>query len=264
MQSHMAKNQEHDNQAKLPYPSVRTYGTRWKVMNILWKILFVVSLIWLFLGNLAISHQIRENTAHVNFRKSATMMEATVIDRYVGEDHYRTFYNLTYRFSVDGYQQPFEKKEEVYDLLHEVYKEGSLITIYYQPDDPSNSMLKAMWNDQRRYNQALTIFSAIVVWVPPLLLVGGRWLLFRRIPRKLRKHGVTTTGTITECRNEENGNRQIIIFAFGVPRSSGGRHLIYGQERFTRFPRKFKDDDPLSIRYLLKKPTVFMLEELTS
>jgi hypothetical protein len=256
----MADNQKPNKQTKLPYPSVRTYGTSRKVKNTFWKILLAVSLVWLLFGNLASSHQSRAKTVHLNFRKSATMMEAIVIDRYVGEDQYRTFYTLTYRFSVDGYPQSFEKKEEVYDLLYEVYKEGSLIPIYYQPDDPSDSMLEAMWNDRHWDNQALTIFIAIVVWVPPLLLVGGWWLLFLRIPRKLRKHGVATTGTITECRDEEDGNRQVIIFAFGVPRSSGGRHLVYGQERFTRFPQKFKDGYSLAIRYLPKKPRVFMLE----
>jgi hypothetical protein len=260
----MTDNQNHTEHVKLPHPSVRPYGTRWKVMNILWKIVLVGSLIWLFLGNLAILHQIQENTAHANFQKSAKMMEATVVDRYVGEDQYRTFYTLTYRFSVDGYQQPFEKEEEVYDLLHEVYKEGSLIPIYYQPDDPSNSMLESMWNDQHRDNQALMIFARIVVWVPPLFLLGGWWLLFRHIPRKLRKHGVATTGTITECRDGEDGNRQVVIFAFGVPQSAGAPRLISGQERFSRFPRKFKPGDSLTIRYLPKKPAIFMLEELTS
>jgi hypothetical protein len=260
----MSKNQNPAEHATVPYPSIRVYGTRWKIMNILWKILLVTSLLWLCIGHWLISNQLETYMDHMRFRQSAQMMEATVIDRRVDEDQYRTFYTLTYQFSVEGYQQTFQKKEEVYDLMYEAYQEGKSIPIYYQPDDPSDSLLESMWNVQHWTKRDFAIFIAVLTWIPPLFLVAGWWVLFRRLPRKLRKHGIATVGTITECRDEPDRERHTIIFAFGVPQPSGPPLLISGQERFVRFPREFTYGDSLDIRYLPKKPTIFMLEKLTS
>lgn len=243
-----------DNRASLQYPPVRPYGPRHKMGTIVLTALIFFAGICVLTAGTTIRVLIADLSTYSTLNKGQRT-EAGIIGRRIEDNPDKTYFYLTYQFELDG--ESFEKDAAVDDFLYEVYKEGTTVTVVYLPEEPSNSMLETSLQRELAIARIVTIIIPIMFVGFPALLLLVWWWLFRRLPAKLRKHGVATTGTIIDCWNEGQGQQHMIAYTF---HAKGAAEPIGGKEQLPDSAPILTTGDTIGIRYLTKKPGIFMLE----
>jgi len=156
--------------------------------------LFVVS-IFLFYDDWRFSREARSTEGTVLTKEIRQSDDSTGADRRAGRGTSRTnHYEVTYRFTVQG--ETLEGRDELTQEDWERLREHGPVGVLYLPQTPSSNRLAGQrpWLMKTMFGLIGSVFTVL----------GGtivvRSVRHARLEARLRQHGVSTQGTVTELR----------------------------------------------------------------
>ena len=245
------------NKKILAYPPVRPYGSRNKIIKILFSALMLFTGICILIAGTTV-RMLRDDLIRNSALNKGQRTEALIINRWIEDLPDKSYFYLRYQFEVD--EQSFENDAEVDKLLYDVYKEGMKLAVVYLPEAPANSLPETSLQRELQIAWLMTvIIPGLFLGLPAVLLLLW-WWCFRRLPDRLRKHGLATRGTIIECWDEGQGKQRMIAYDFQVRHPNGDSESMRGKEQLPDSAPIVALGETSTIRNLAEKPKIFMLE----